>query len=664
LKSAAIVGLILSANLLLAQSDSLENALTRAHGQLRIPALEALSKKLENTDIKRATHLAEEALSLAKKSEHKTQQLFGWLGHLKRLQSSYDTANQYLEKALAIADERNDTDAAAEYQNELSLLTRAQGKLASAINHALEAWRLAEQANNSKQLGDALYNVGYVHHTQRSYDSALLYFKKSLAVRRNAGDSLSVAMSYNGIGLVYMRLENYDEARRWFMRATILVDTKSNPRLLAMVYNNIGVTFENQKEFEKARDYYQQSLAIKKITDDKRGMASTYGNLADNYNESGNLDEAIRYARLSADLAKQTRSLDYMITAHKILAHTYEKKLNYKLAYENFVIFHDLQDSLFNTNKAREVNELITRYKVEKHEQENEKLKASAALNESVLSTQKVVIIFIAISLGIVLLVLNSIYKLYARSRKLAMELSNQKTEAERINSQLTLTMQENANITNFMVHDLKSPMDKVVGLTELMKREGELNAPQRTYISMVTDVVNQGRKLIDDLLAMGEPQTITVTEFDCVEFLIRLAKEHDFVAARKNIGLKLLLPETPVIIYTDKGLLRRAIDNLLSNAIKFSPENLTVSIILEADQNEISISIADEGPGFTEEDKKLAFQKFKRLSARPTRGEPSTGLGLAIVKNIADQLGATVTLTSATGVGAVLTITLPNIAS
>jgi signal transduction histidine kinase len=66
---------------------------------------------------------------------------------------------------------------------------------------------------------------------------------------------------------------------------------------------------------------------------------------------------------------------------------------------------------------------------------------------------------------------------------------------------------------------------------------------------------------------------------------------------------------------------------------------------------------VSDQGAGFSEEDRKFIYQKFKRLSAQPTGGEPSTGLGLAIVKQFVDRLGGEIELHSKLGEGATFKI-------
>ena len=640
----------------------MEKSLLSAKGSERILLLESLSHQLENSNVFRASSLAKEALILTRKENDKLkeEELFGWLGYLFRLQNIYDSSSFYFINAIVLAQERDNANAKAEYLNGLCQLERSQGKLSIAINHAVEALKLSEQEDNLKQTGEAFYNIGYIHLIQRSFDSALLYFRKSLTTRRQTGDSSLVAGSYNGIGLVFMRTDDYDESRKWFMNASALIDSISNPRLLAMIYNNTGVTYENQGEYAEGRKFYYRSIALKNKFGDWRGLASTYGNLGDNFRESGNPDEALKYAVLSQKLSIETKSLDYLINSHKLMAYAYELKRDFKNAYEHFQIYHDLEDSLFNSNKARQVNDMLARYQVEKKQEENEKLKASAALTESTLSRQKIIIITAAISLGIVLLVMNFLYNLYTRSKKLAADLAIQKAEAEQMNSQLNLAMQDNLNITNFMVHDLRAPMNKVAGFTNLIQKDGVLNSQQAMYATKLMEVVDQGRKLIDDLLTVNKPQALNIRLFDCNNLLQDTIREYSSIADQKNISISYDLPDGSVILESDEDFVNRVMDNFLSNAIKFSSTGSNVTVTLKEEEITISIAIKDEGPGFTEEDQKSLYQKFKRLSARPTNGEPSTGLGLAIAKNIIDSLGGSISLNTESGKGSTFTVEFP----
>jgi signal transduction histidine kinase len=73
-----------------------------------------------------------------------------------------------------------------------------------------------------------------------------------------------------------------------------------------------------------------------------------------------------------------------------------------------------------------------------------------------------------------------------------------------------------------------------------------------------------------------------------------------------------------------------------------------------------VTIAVKDQGPGFSEKDKSYLFQKFKKLSARPTAGESSNGLGLAIVKTLVDRLKGSISLVSEQGKGSQFIVNLP----
>ena len=73
-----------------------------------------------------------------------------------------------------------------------------------------------------------------------------------------------------------------------------------------------------------------------------------------------------------------------------------------------------------------------------------------------------------------------------------------------------------------------------------------------------------------------------------------------------------------------------------------------------------MTIAVKDQGPGFSDKDKSYLFQKFKKLSARPTAGESSNGLGLAIVKTLVDRLKGRIDLVSEQGRGSQFIVNLP----
>jgi signal transduction histidine kinase len=117
-----------------------------------------------------------------------------------------------------------------------------------------------------------------------------------------------------------------------------------------------------------------------------------------------------------------------------------------------------------------------------------------------------------------------------------------------------------------------------------------------------------------------------------------------------------------------DKHRTLQVVENLLSNAIKFSPKNSGVTVAIERENENraaeahpcIVITVADEGPGLSDEDKTKLFGKFARLSAQPTGGEHSTGLGLSIVKKLVEAMRGDIRCESELGKGARFIVRLP----
>ncbi len=94
------------------------------------------------------------------------------------------------------------------------------------------------------------------------------------------------------------------------------------------------------------------------------------------------------------------------------------------------------------------------------------------------------------------------------------------------------------------------------------------------------------------------------------------------------------------MLVEADRAALEQVLDNLVSNALKFSPSGKTVRVVIgQSADGRGECRVIDQGPGFTDQDKEQIFRRYRRLSARPTGGEPSTGLGLSIVRKLMQDM-------------------------
>jgi signal transduction histidine kinase len=113
-------------------------------------------------------------------------------------------------------------------------------------------------------------------------------------------------------------------------------------------------------------------------------------------------------------------------------------------------------------------------------------------------------------------------------------------------------------------------------------------------------------------------------------------------------------------VIMGDKNSLNSVFSNLISNAVKYSPQNKSVHINFSFKEGYVTTEIKDEGPGLTMKDKEKIFEKFAKLSAKPTGGEESIGLGLSLVKKLVNLNNGKVWVESEQGKGASFFVKLP----
>lgn len=220
----------------------------------------------------------------------------------------------------------------------------------------------------------------------------------------------------------------------------------------------------------------------------------------------------------------------------------------------------------------------------------------------------------------------------------------------------------EKNELMGIAAHDLRNPLTVILGNAELMATVKDPTVLARLSQNTRTVAIRM-RELITNLLDVNaiEQGKFVVKEESCdIRALIELSLEQNQTAARKKqIGFRAGISEG-LWATADRAAVLQILDNLISNALKYSPPNTTVHVHALPEKEAIVINVRDEGPGISDADQKKLFQKFTRLTARPTGGEPSTGLGLAIVKKLAEAMSGSIHCVSTLGVGSTFILRLP----
>ena len=158
---------------------------------------------------------------------------------------------------------------------------------------------------------------------------------------------------------------------------------------------------------------------------------------------------------------------------------------------------------------------------------------------------------------------------------------------------------------------------------------------------------------------AASDPKLV-FTRADMVT-VAQLARDYyQRVADRKTIRIVFEPAAEVPFVRTDSVAAAAVLDNLLSNAVKYSPPGRCIRVRVLPEPDHVVVSVQDEGPGLSAEDRAKLFQRGVRLSAQPTGGEPSTGYGLAVAKELVGLLGGEIWCDSQPGQGACFSVRLP----
>jgi len=220
--------------------------------------------------------------------------------------------------------------------------------------------------------------------------------------------------------------------------------------------------------------------------------------------------------------------------------------------------------------------------------------------------------------------------------------------------------------LLGILAHDLQNHLTGMRISAHLLAGRGE-SLPERSRVLAENIVQSTHRMLafVQEFLAnqRAEQLALSLVNLALTAEIEAAVARHREVAAAKAITLVTEIPATPSPVRADPGALAQVLDNLVSNAIKFSPPQSTITLrVPEATGAYVTFLVADQGPGFTPEDRKKLFHRYSRLSARPTANEPSTGLGLSIVRRFVEGMRGHVTLDEPDGArtGAVFRVRLP----
>lgn len=575
-----------------------------------VPEKREAYKKLEKIysryQIDTAILISEDFIKYAKEKDKEYvpfAQLKIGQSYIKKL--NLEKASQIMLPILEEAEKKNNDSLKAAALQTIANLNRSQKNKALTIKRAGEAADIHEKLKQWRELGHDYMIMGSMY---KPSDTALTYYNKALelALTYQYRDLEFTAM--NNTGVLYQLRGDIDKAREYYIKSAEIMETEPDEKYaLCFSLLNIGHTYRKQNRWNEAEPWYNKALPVCQSCGNTEGEASIYIGLKEMY------------------IAKQ----DYKQAM-------YYQQLQFKT------------DSLHLSQQYSRANlELETIYKTAQKEKEinREKEKRNR---------------LIFLSAGVLLLAAMAFFifrnRQLLKQKKAKLQAEMEHAEAEKLRQLDKIKNSFFANIS----HEFRTPLTLMLGPLKQME-QGQLDeSGNKKYLKMMRHNGERLLHLINQMLDLSKLENgkmeLQVNKTDITGLLKATVYSFNSMAEQKLVNYHTHFPEHEIIGWIDKDKFQKIVSNLLSNAFKFTPENGSVSVVIENGDKRIRITVQDSGTGIPKEQLDKVFDRFYQVEGT----EGGTGIGLSLVKELVQLHKGQISVSSDWGKGASFRLSIP----
>lgn len=284
------------------------------------------------------------------------------LGAIYDYKGDYKRAIAHYQKSLEIKKKAKDELGMVDTYINIGVLYTKQYDYARALSHLYKALEIAKKLKDSYGIFGAYNNIGVLYKSQNKFDEAINNYIKCLKLQISMKDEYYISITYQNIGEAYLSLNKIDKALFYFEKGISVARKSQNKESEANNHDGLGKIFIAKKEYNKAHQNFETALKKRQEIQDILGEGYSYMNLANLYYEQVELEKALSSIKKGLALLEEFGEIGAISHGYELMAKIYDRKGNYKLAYENNLRFQSLNDSIFNKERDKELTEIQLQY--------------------------------------------------------------------------------------------------------------------------------------------------------------------------------------------------------------------------------------------------------------------------------------------------------------
>ncbi len=604
-------------------------------------------------------------------------------------QKDFENAIKYNFEILDLNRQVKDTVNIAVSLNSIGSLYKDLNDLNKSLDYYKQALVINQQlnhkGNHDNNIVSNLINIGVIYQSLGDYRNSMKSFNEALKLKEKRGSPVEIAVMHNYLASINYNLGKNKEALEQTQKAINLLQGSNNKRMLATNYKRMSDIYQKTSDYKSALESYEQYSLIKdsllyreqlaqerekykeyvvsstekesklNIIDQEMNALELRNEKVRTENERNEIqlllrEKELQNVSLKNDQLIQERSLQRLLLQ--------QEQMETKRKSQEILLLEQKRD--LQTIELQK-NALLEQERKQEIELQKSKLELQQSKLEKGVIRQKYLAGAAVLFLIILLLILLMYFIKRQDNEKLKnqfLEINQQKEHIEDINKSLVELNEEKNDLISIVAHDLKSPLNQIIGILDIVKLTAEnQDAEQQEYIAKIDQSANRLKNMVTKILDVSAIESkklnIDLEDVNLPELMREIVGQFKVLAANKDISINEDIADMLPVLKLDRTLTSEVIQNLLSNAIKYSPIGAEVTVKLRSINNHVRIEFIDHGQGIDQEDMKNLFGKYHKLKARPTAGEDSTGLGLSIVKKYVEELNGKVWCESEAGKGA-----------
>lgn len=368
----------------------------------KITAFNALSREYFSNKPDTSLILLRTALPIAQKSDNKRLYSFTciYMANAFLNLSLFDSAIVWYNKGYEIGSKGGIKKNQAGALMGLGNIYNTIGDYEKAISFYTKGLVIQEEIRDSAGMANSYTGLGVIFEQQDEFNKALEYQLKAIKIKEIKKNKPSLATSYNNVGIIKASLKKYDEALEYYFKALKIFEDVNSLNNVAMVSSNIGNSYSEKKNKKEALSYKKKAYLIYKQIGNENGMAAQLMNLGIEYCNFGQHEQGIASMLESEKMARQLNAEQLLLDCYHSLYNVYILNGSFENATNYSIKYIDLYKKIYNAEKAKQIDELNTKYETDKRTKEieilNKDKKISNLLlleNKNKLNKQRIIIL-------------------------------------------------------------------------------------------------------------------------------------------------------------------------------------------------------------------------------------------------------------------------------